>query len=326
MAYEAKKQLLNEMERALATMVTADQMTAILSTIADKLSGYDLTVVEQDFTEADDLLDAYVSALSVEGKSPKTIERYKYIIGRMRETMKVPTRQITVYHLRKYLQMEKARGISDRTLESTRQVFSAYFNWLQREGLIQGNPTANLGAIKYQKKVKKIYSEVDLEKMKFGCTCVRDLAIVGFLASTGCRISEMTALNRDDVDLVNLECKVVGKGNKERTVFLSPVAGMALQQYLESRTDTEDALFIGKGTSRMHPGGVRFMLKNLEDRTHVEHIHPHKFRRTLATTLARHDMPIQNVAAILGHEKLDTTMQYVVLDKSEIKNSYIKYA
>ena len=326
MAIEAKATLLNEMERALAAEVTAAERDRILAILTEALDRYDLTIIQQDGIQQDDLLDAYLSALAIEGRSAKTIERYRYLIGRMMAAVRTQTRQITVYHLRRYLSDEKARGISDRTLESTRQVFSAYFNWLQRERLIDQNPTANLGAIKYQKKEKDIYSDVDIERMKFGCRSLRDRAIVAFLRATGCRISEMCGLDRGDVDLQSLECKVLGKGNKERTVFLDQVAAATLQAYLDTRTDDHPALFIGKGTTRMHPGGIRKMLVDLGAAAHVTHVHPHKFRRTTATNLIRHGMPIQEVAAILGHDKLDTTMQYVVLDKSDIKNSYRKYA
>ena len=326
MAIEAKATLLNEMERALATEVTAAELTRILTILTEKLDHYDLTMTALDGPQQDDLLDAYLSALAIEGRSKKTIERYRYLISRMMDAVRTPTRKITVYHLRKYLADEKARGISDRTLESTRQVFSAYFNWLQRERLIDQNPVGNLGVIKYQKKEKDVYSEVDIERMKFGCKSLRDRAIVTFLQATGCRISEMVGLNRDDVDLQSLECKVLGKGNKERTVFLDQVAAATLQAYLATRTDELPALFVGKGTERLHPGGVRKMLCDLGASAHVSHVHPHKFRRTTATNLIRHGMPIQEVAAILGHDKLDTTMQYVALDKSDIKSSYRKYA
>ena len=254
------------------------------------------------------------------------LKRYKYIITRMMHAVKVSTRNITVYHLRRYLADEKARGISDRTLESTRQVFSAYFNWLQRENLIGQNPSANLGAIKYQKKVKTIYSDVDFEKLKFRCKNTRDRAIIAFLMSTGCRIGEVTQLNRTDVNLNSLECTVLGKGNKERTVFFDSITAMLISKYLEERKDNSPALFAGKGTDRMTPHGVRKMLVQLGAASDVDHVHPHKFRRTLATNLIRHGMPIQEVASILGHDKLDTTMQYVVLDKSDVSYSYRKYA
>ena len=326
MSIEAKATLLKAMEHQLSTEITAADMSKVLTVLADQLAGYELTQTDPGNLGADDLLDAYTAAMQIQGRSPKTIERYRYIILRMMETVRVNTRSITVYHLRQYLAQEKARGIADSTLEGTRQVFSSYFNWLQREGLIQTNPTANLGAIKCAKKIKLTYSEIDIERLKFNCKRLRDRAIVCFLKSTGCRISEMTQLNRDDIDLAALEVTVLGKGNKERTVYLDQVTGVLIDEYLKSRTDDHPALFVGKGTERLKPGGVRYMLRHLAERASVNHVHPHKFRRTLATNLIRHGMPIQEVAAILGHDKLDTTMRYVVLDKSDVKNSYRKYA
>lgn len=162
--------------------------------------------------------------------------------------------------------------------------------------------------------------------MKFCCKTIRDRAILAFMLSTGCRISEMCQLNRDDVDLNTMECRVLGKGNKERIVFLDQVAAMLLREYLAQRKDDSPALFVGRLTNRLSPNGVRKMLSNISSASTVDHVHPHKFRRTLATSLIRHGMPIQEVAAILGHDKLDTTMQYVVLDKTDVKNSYRRYA
>jgi site-specific recombinase XerD len=145
------------------------------------------------------------------------------------------------------------------------------------------------------------------------------------LLSTGCRISEICALNRNDIDIVNKEILVLGKGNKERTVFIDDVTAMLLQRYLEERKDDSEALFVGKGTSRLKPGGIRKILNAVATKAGVENTHPHRFRRTLATSLIDHGMPIQEVAAILGHEKLDTTMKYVYLNKTHVKNSYNKY-
>ena len=325
MAIEAKVMLLKNIETQLSTKTIAEDVSKVLSVIADQLSTFDVVQVEQDM-HSDDLLDAYVAAMKVQGRSEKTIDRYAYLIKRAMKSIRASTRNITVYHLRQYLADEKERGISDSTLEGIRQVFSAYFNWLYRERLIDTNPVANLGPIKCTKKIKLIYSEVDVERMKFCCKTIRDRALLSFLLSTGCRISEVTQLNREDVDLINLECNVLGKGNKERTVYLDAVTGMLLRDYLSQRNDLKPALFIGKGTDRITPSGVRQMLRKLESLSAVEHVHPHKFRRTLATNLIRHGMPIQEVAAILGHDKLDTTMQYVVLDKTDVKNSYRKYA
>lgn len=326
MSIESKALFLRSLEDILSREVPARTMQQILCQVSDQLAGYDMEANAEAAPEKDDLLEAYLAAIQISGRSPKTVERYRYLITRLASAVHVPVRKITVYHLRAYLAQEKARGISDRTLDGMRQVYSAFFGWLYREQLIESNPAANLGTIKYQKKVRDVYSDIDLERLKRDCSSVRDLAIILFLMSTGCRISEMTGLNRDDVDLQSLEVLVLGKGNKERTVYLSPFAAETIRRYLAGRTDPFEALFVGKGTKRLTPAAVRKMLRTLADRAHVQHVHPHKFRRTLATNLIRHGMPIQEVASILGHDKLDTTMQYVVLDKADVKNAYRKYA
>ena len=241
----------------------------------------------------------------------------------------VQTRQVTVYHLREYLAKEKNRGICDTTLENERQIFCGYFNWLQRESLINRNPTANLGAIKCAKKKKLAYSETDLDKLhQVACHETRDRAIISFLESTGCRISEALELNRDDVDLERQKCIVHGKGNKERTVYLNDVTTMVLKQYLEERKDQNEALFVSlRGDhERLQPGGVRIMLKRIGKKAGVENVHPHRFRRTLATNISRHGMPIQEVATILGHEKLDTTMKYVSLNDNDVHSDFRRFA
>jgi site-specific recombinase XerD len=326
MAMDSKQDFLRNAESALGEIVTASDMNRILKALSDVLEGYEMRTIKEWTEERDDCLKCYLDALSVECRSQKTIDRYRYVIGRMMAFAKVPTRKITVYHLRSFISAEKERGIADRTLEGYREIFSAYFNWLQRESLIEKNPSANLGAIKCAKKEKKIYSAIDFENLNRNCKCVRDRAIINFLFSTGCRISEMIGLNRNDVDLDKLECIVHGKGDKERTVYLSDVAGMLLGEYLSGRKDDCPALFINRFRERLRPNGVRYMLSCLAKETGIEHVHPHKFRRTLATDLARHGMPIQEVAKILGHDKIDTTMQYVVLNKDDIKSSYRRYA
>lgn len=326
MAIEAKATLLSGLEQQLSAAITAADMSKVLSALADQLEDFEVVHVNRAEHITDDLLDAFIAAKRISGLSEKTICRYKYQIHRMMDAVKVPTRSITVYHLRQYLANEKQRGVMDRTLEGNRQVLNAYFNWLHRERLIDINPVANLSAIKCAKKIKIIYSEVDVERMKFAAKSLRDRAIVCFLLSTGCRISEMIQLNREDLDFSAQECTVFGKGAKERTVYFDSVTGMVIQEYLSQRLDPFPALFVGKQTERLSAGGVRQMLQKLSGAANVDHVHPHKFRRTLATNLIRHGMPIQEVASILGHDKLETTMQYVVLDKTDVKNSYKKYA
>lgn len=325
MAIDAKISLQNQVEKKLMTEVTADVMNRVLRIMADVLEGFDLRETAM-MDERDDLLDCYIDAMQVQGRSEKTLARYRYVIERMMKAVNVPTRRITVYHLRNYLSQLKEKGTQDSTMEGIRQVFSAYFNWLQRESLIDRNPTANLGAIKCARKQKKTFTDIDMEKLNRSCKCRRDRAIIAFLASTGCRVSEVTGLDRDAVDLDQLTCVVHGKGNKERRVYLDGVTGMLLRAYLAERKDTDPALFVNRYNVRMNADGVREMLNRVAADAGVEHVHPHKFRRTLATNMARHGMAIQEVARILGHDKIDTTMRYVVLNDEDIRHQYMKFA
>ena len=322
---DAKVSFMNQLTEQMSDVLTVDQTEKLMKSVRDLLETFEMY---EPGTESgpDDMLDCYVAAMKVECRSQKTIDRYVYEITRLMEYAKVPTRRISVYHIRNYLTSGKERGIADQTLEGQRQIFSAYFNWLQRECLIERNPTTNLGVIKVAKKEKKTYSETDLEKLNRCCGNARDLAILHFLRATGCRISEVVELNRDQVNLEALECVVHGKGDKERQVYLDDVAGMMLVEYLQERLDDSPALFVNRCGDRLKQGGIRAMLKKLAEKAGVDHVHPHKFRRTLATDLTRHGMPIQEVARILGHDKLDTTMKYVVLNKDDIKASYRRYA
>jgi len=326
MAIDAKMDFMRQTEKMLAESVTVSDMSKIMNVISDVLQSYEMHRIDTWSDDNDDLLQCYVDALKVQGRSEKTIERYEYVIGRMMQEINVPTRMITVYHLRNYLSKQQERGIKDTTIEGIREIFSAYFNWLQRESLIEKNPVANLGTIKCAKLKKKTFTDVDIDNLKSNCKTIRDKAIICFLEATGCRISEAVGLDRDSIDFNGLQCVVHGKGNKERTVFIKPVVASVLQKYLNSRKDNNPALFVGKRKERLTPGGIRCMMKGLEERSGVDHVHPHKFRRTLATDLARHGMPIQEVAHILGHDKLDTTMKYVIQNEDDIKHDYRKYA
>ena len=327
MSISSKRTFLFEAEKRMNEFLPVDSVNAVMKILSDQMANYEIersTDCGNDI-ESDELLEAFLDAKRVEGRSPKTIWRYEYIIRRTCKTIGVPIKSISVFHLRKYFSDEKSRGVADTTLDGIRQVLSGYFGWLRKEGLIQQNPTSNLGAIKCQKKIRKPYSSVDLERLKESCKCDRDKAIVWLLLSTGCRIGEVCSLNRDSIDFDALEIQVLGKGNKERTVFIDDITAMLLRRYLDSRDDNLEPLFVGKGGRRLLPGGVRAMMNRLEKQSGVANVHPHRFRRTLATSLIDRGMPIQEVASILGHEKLDTTMKYVYLNKTNVKNSYRKH-
>lgn len=328
MSITAKQYLLKQIGNELESTLTAIDLRIVQEKLNDALSMFEVEAVDDGKIdgESDDLLKAFLDTKEIEGRSDKTIEHYRYVLSRMMEDINTPIRRITVFHLRSYLMREKERGVHDKTLEGVRSVMCSFFGWLHKEGLLSENPCANLSAIKCAKKVREPYTSVDIERLKESCGCVRDKALIALMLSTGCRVSEICGLNRSSVDLAAKECKVHGKGDKERIVFMSDVAAMLIQKYLDERNDNCEALFIGKGSERLTPGGIRARLHNIADKAGVENVHPHRFRRTLATSLIDRGMEIQNVASILGHDKLDTTMKYVFISKDNVKNAYRKYA
>lgn len=326
MSVAEKQNIIDKLRQTISNKYTVSQVDDILEAVQNVLSDYSIvpsTNVEINYQ--DDLLNTFLTAKTIEGCSEKTIKQYKYCVNKMIKYLNVPINSINVYHIRDYFAYEKNRGISDQTIKGYKNIYSSLFTWLHKESLIKSNPCVNIGSIKCEKKIRLPFSDIDLEKLKECCDNNRNKAIIFFLLSTGCRISEMCELNKDDINLDTLECIVHGKGNKQRTVFLSNVAAMMLKRYLNERTDNYPALFIGKGSSRLQPGGVRYMLKKIAIKAGVENVHPHRCRRTLATSLINHGMQIQDVAFILGHEKLDTTMKYVYISKNNVKDAYKKY-
>lgn len=325
MAIEAKTSFLRLIEKKLSATVTVDMMAKILSVVSDVMEGFDMREISIE-EESDDMIECFLQALDVQGRSRKTIDHYRLILEKLMSETKVTARRITVYHLRSYLAKKKEEGLKDSTLSHFREVFSSFFGWLFREGLIEKNPVINLGCIKVAKEEKKVFTDIDMELMRRNCRRKVDKAIICFLASTGCRVAELVGLDRDAVDLDNLECVVRGKGNKERTVYMDTVTAMYIRHYLASRTDDNPALFVTRANERFQTGGIRDLLKRLESVSGVEHVHPHKFRRTLATNMAKRGMPIQTIASILGHEKIETTMEYIVLNKENTRMQYKQFA
>lgn len=320
----AKQNLVSDIENRIGEYLTAKQTKQVVEDVNAAADNYVISAVATGEVNTE-LLKIFLNAKEIEGRSRKTVNRYEYILERMLREVATPIEQIDTAQIREYLTEQKAHGLSDGSLEGVRSVLSSFFGWLWKEGLIKKNPCANIGVIKCQKKIRMPFSSVDIEKLKSECKTQRDKALVCFLLSTGARVSEVTELNRNDLDFQKLECTVLGKGNKERTVYIDEVTAMELQKYLQTRKDTTQALFVNHHGGRLDPQGVRFILAEIGKAAGVENVHPHRFRRTLATNLINHGMPIQEVALILGHDNINTTMTYVFMDKANVKNSYRKY-
>ncbi len=274
------------------------------------------------------LLKKFIATKRVEGIAESTLERYYDLNIRLIDFVKKPLNEITTFDIRFYLSLKREKDkVSNRTLDGMRRVYSSFFKWLSAEGLIPINPCATLSQIKYKKTVKKPYSATEMEKLRKACgDNIRNLALIDFMYSTGCRVSEISRLDIMDVDFENMQCIVLGKGNKERVVYLTEVAAMNLKEYLDTRKDHSEALFIGKGGKRLSKNGMEALLRTLGEKTNIENVHPHRFRRTLATNLLDHGMNIQDVATILGHADLKTTQVYCYISQKYVESSYRKFA
>ena len=275
-----------------------------------------------------DLLALFLTAKEVEGCSPKTIEYYEATLRHMDESLAKPYAQIESDDLRRYLNdYEASRGSSKVTIDNIRRIMSSFFSWLEDEDYIVKSPVRRIHRVKTAQITKEILSDEELEALRDACDSKRDLAVVDLLASTGMRIGELVRLNRKDVNLHERECLVTGKGNKQRPVYFDARAKLHLSEYLASRSDSNPALFVALDSSarRVTVGGMELRLRNLGQATGIHRVHPHKFRRTLATHAIDKGMPIEQVQKLLGHAKIDTTMHYAMVNQNNVKASHRKY-
>ncbi len=274
------------------------------------------------------LKEEFLSAKQVEGCSERSVNYYSSTLDNLINALEKPFNQIETEDLRIYLsEYQKKNDASKQTIDNIRRILSSFFTWLEDEDYILKSPVRRIHKIKTMKQVKETYSDEALEKLRDNCKTIRDLALIDMLASTGMRVGELVKLNRVDVDFVNRECVVLGKGSKERVVYFDARTKLHLQNYLNSRTDDNEALFVSllEPHNRLEIAGVEIMLRKLGRSLDINKVHPHKFRRTLATRAIDKGMPIEQVQKLLGHQKIDTTMEYAIVDQQNVKNSHKKY-
>lgn len=274
------------------------------------------------------LKEEFLSAKQVEGCSERSVSYYSSTLDNLIKSLVKPFNQIETEDLRVYLsEYQKKNDASKQTIDNIRRILSSFFTWLEDEDYILKSPVRRIHKIKTMKQVKETYSDEALERLRDSCKTIRDLALIDMLASTGMRVGELVKLNRVDVDFVNRECVVLGKGSKERVVYFDARTKLHLQNYLNSRTDDNEALFVSllEPHNRLEIAGVEIMLRKLGRSLEINKVHPHKFRRTLATRAIDKGMPIEQVQKLLGHQKIDTTMEYAIVDQQNVKNSHKKY-
>lgn len=276
----------------------------------------------------DEYLKLFLDAKKIEGCSPRTLRYYEATVKHLLSNLDTPIRRMTTDEIRTYLAAyQQINNCSKVTLDNVRRNISSFFSWLEEEDYILKSPMRRIHKIKTKTVVKEIISDEGIEQLRDHCTHIRDIAIIDLLYSTGIRVGELVKLNIADVDLEQRECVVFGKGDKERRVYFDAKAKIHLKDYLDLRIDNNPALFVTLDApfDRLRISGVEIRLRELGRLVGLHKIHPHKFRRTMATRAIDRGMPIEQVQKILGHSQIDTTMQYAIVNQSNVKNSHSKF-
>ena len=276
----------------------------------------------------EEYLSMFLDAKKIEGCSQRTIQYYQITIERMLQKVTQPIRKVTTEDMRSYLSdYQKINDCSKVTVDNIRRNISSFFSWLEEENHILKSPMRRIHRIKTNQQVKEVIGDEDIEKLRDKCVCKRDLAIIDLLYSTGIRVGELVNLNIADIDFEGRECVVFGKGGKERKVYFDAKAKLHLQTYIDSRKDGNPALFVTLDAphDRLKISGVEIRMRELGRSIKVSRIHPHKFRRTMATRAIDKGMPIEQVQRLLGHSQIDTTMRYAIVNQNNVKTSHQKF-
>ena len=318
--------IITEIEQKMQSTLDNKQMSELHQVLITVLSSFDDGNTDEETERA--LLDAFLSAKKVEGCSDKSLRYYYSTIDNMLTNVGKTAKHITTDDLRQYLDAyQKNSNASKVTIDNIRRILSSFFSWLEEENHILKSPVRRIHKVKTGKTVKETYTDEALEIMRDSCETDRDLAMIDLLASTGMRVGEMVKLNRADIDFQERECIVFGKGDKERRVYFDARTKIHLMRYLDSRTDSNPALFVSLQSphDRLQISGVEVRLRVLGRKLGISKVHPHKFRRTLATMAIDKGMPIEQVQRLLGHQSIDTTLQYAMVNQNNVKMSHQKF-
>jgi site-specific recombinase XerD len=324
-----KDKLIAEIQASMARILSTSQMDELSQVLMHKMRN--VQILEQMPSNSQDngeLLEIFIAAKRIEGCSEKSLDYYSATVNMMFTKICKPLREISTDDLRVYLaEYQKERNSSKVTIDNIRRIFSSLFGWLEDEDYILKSPVRRIRKIKTEKTIKETFSDEGLELLRDACDEIRDLSIIDLLTSTGMRVGELVQLNREDINFHERECVVFGKGGNERLVYFDARAKIHLLNYLESRKDSNSALFVSLSVpySRLLIGGVETRLREIGKRADLQKVHPHKFRRTLATRAIDKGMPIEQVQRLLGHVKIDTTMHYAMVNQVNVKNSHRKF-
>lgn len=331
MAKSCKMEFLDSLGQKLISFYPAEEVAKIVDIATNELYNYDLHEKCTDLVEYDDqndrILKRYTACLVLDGKSEKTIYQYKRSITKLMESVgNIPFPKVGVYEIRYFLASEKQRGVSETTLRNQRANISAFFLWMFNEDLIPKNPCSVIKPPKKPNKVKKAFTEVELDALRSACKNMKERALLEMLLTSGVRVNELCEMEVSDIDFATLKVHVKhGKGNKERVTYINDLAVIHLKKYLLSRKIQSPHLFVNLYGEKLNPTGVRFLLREIGKRAEVTTVHPHRFRRTFATLLASRGMKIQEIQKLLGHANISTTLEYISTDDTSVQASYKQY-
>lgn len=325
-----KEELMTEVMQHMLSYLDNAQMKQLRQVMEHALCRYSVTELEikPEEDDSNNLIARFIAAKRIEGCSEKTLKYYQTTIDAIRASLGKNVRHINTEDLRTYLTEYQSKKQSSRvTIDNIRRILSSFFSWLEDEDYIIKSPVRRIHKVKTASSIKETYSDEDLEKMRDNCEELRDLAMIDMLASTGMRVGEMVLLNRDDINFAERECVVFGKGDKERIVYFDARAKLHLKDYLDSRMDDNPALFVSLRAphERIQIGGIEHRLREIGKQLNIPKVHPHKFRRTLATMAIDKGMPIEQLQRLLGHQRIDTTLQYAMVKQSNVKTAHRKY-
>ena len=330
--YDMKETIIQAVLDGMRAVLTDNQLELLTDVTRKALSECEITpkatVDEQRNKENAELLGAFISSKKVEGCSDKTIHYYKSSIEKLITTVKKNVCDIATNDIRCYLaDQQEQRGLSKVTIDNLRRIYSSFFSWLEDEDYITKSPVRRIHKVRTDALVKEVLTDENIEVLRDSCQELRDIAMIDLLLSTGMRVGELVKINREDIDFQERQCVVFGKGNKEREVYFNARTKIHLKKYLEQRTDTNPALFVSlhEPHTRLTISGVEVRLRQLGKRVNLNKVHPHKFRRTLATMAIDKGMPIEQVQKMLGHVKIGTTLHYAMVNQTNVKIAHRKF-
>lgn len=324
-----KQELINDVVQGMLPYLNNAQNEKLQEVLQYYFAKYEVIEKQnQESKSEQNYVDLFISAKRIEGCSEKTLKYYKATIEGMLNELNKDIKHIVTDNIRGYLTSYQEKKKSSKvTIDNIRRILSSFFSWLEEEDYILKSPARRIHRVKISTRIKETYSDEMLELMRDNCTEIRDLAIIDMLASTGMRVGEMVLLNKNDINFNERECIVFGKGSKERVVYFDARTKIHLQNYLNSRTDDNQALFVSlkEPHERLKIGGIETRLREFGKQLGLQKVHPHKFRRTLATMAIDKGMPIEQLQQLLGHRKIDTTLQYAMVKQSNVKIAHRRY-